>query len=149
MREDIVFMDVNVPMYAAGKPHIYKEACVWLLTEIADGRLSAAIDTEIIQEILYRYGALRRWDVAVQMAANLMDMMPVVYSIQISDMYTAVELTARYGPQGIKARDLIHAAVMQNNGLTHIISTDKHFDQIEGITRLDPQVLFSKKNDKV
>ena len=74
-----------------------------------------------------------------------MDMMSVVYSIQIVDMYTAVELAARYGPQGIKARDLIHAAVMQNNGLTQIVSTDKHFDQIEGIVRLDPQALFSER----
>ncbi len=145
MREDVVFVDVNVPMYAAGKPHVYKEACVWLLTEIADGRLPAAIDTEIIQEILYRYGSLRRWDIAVQMSISLMDMMPVVYSIQIVDMYTAVELAARYGPQGIKARDLIHAAVMQNNGLTQIVSTDKHFDQIEGIVRLDPQALFLER----
>lgn len=145
MREGVVFVDVNVPMYAAGKPHVYKEACVWLLTEIADGRLPAAIDTEIIQEILYRYGSLRRWDIAVQMSISLMDMMPVVYSIQIVDMYTAVELAARYGPQGIKARDLIHAAVMQNNGLTQIISTDKHFDQIEGIVRLDPQALFLER----
>ena len=145
MREDVVFVDVNVPMYAAGKPHVYKEACVWLLTEIADGRLPAAIDTEIIQEILYRYGSLRRWDIAVQMSTSLMDMMPVVYSIQIVDMYTAVELAARYGPQGIKARDLIHAAVMQNNGLTQIVSTDKHFDQIEGIIRLDPQALFLER----
>ncbi len=145
MREDVVFVDVNVPMYAAGKPHVYKEACVWLLTEIADGRLPAAIDTEIIQEILYRYGSLRRWDIAVQMSTSLMDVMPVVYSIQIVDMYTAVELAARYGPQGIKARDLIHAAVMQNNGLTQIISTDKHFDQIEGIVRLDPQALFLER----
>ncbi len=54
MREDVVFVDVNVPMYAAGKPHVYKEACVWLLTEIGDGRLSAAIDAEIFQVILYR-----------------------------------------------------------------------------------------------
>ncbi len=145
MREGVVFVDVNVPMYAAGKPHVYKEACVWLLTEIADGRLPAAIDTEIIQEILYRYGSLRRWDIAVQMSTSLMDVMPVVYSIQIVDMYTAVELAARYGPQGIKARDLIHAAVMQNNGLTQIISTDKHFDQIEGIVRLDPQALFLER----
>jgi hypothetical protein len=28
---------------------------------------------------------------------------------------------------------------MLNNGLTHLISADSHFDIIEGVTRLDPQ----------
>ncbi|HIE55433.1 MAG TPA: CPBP family intramembrane metalloprotease, partial [Chromatiaceae bacterium] len=32
--------------------HRYKEACVWLLTEIADGRLSAAIDA-VISSLLF------------------------------------------------------------------------------------------------
>ncbi|MCP4360025.1 MAG: hypothetical protein GY796_18630 [Chloroflexi bacterium] len=44
MNEDIIFVDVNVFMYVAGKPHKYKEACVWLLTEIGNGRLPATID---------------------------------------------------------------------------------------------------------
>ncbi len=35
------------------------------------------------------------------------------------------------------ARDVVHAAVMQNHGLTHIISADEHFDRIVGIRRLD------------
>jgi len=28
---------------------------------------------------------------------------------------------------------------MLNNGITEIISADRHFDNIEGITRLDPR----------
>jgi len=142
MNDAFVLLDVNVPMYAAGQAHPYKEACVWVMTEIAEGRLAAAIDTEIIQEILYRYGALQQWAIAITMATNLLDLIPVVYPILPADAHLAVELFARYAPQGVKARDLLHAAVMQNNGLTMIISTDQHFDRLEGITRLDPQVIF-------
>ena len=36
-------------------------------------------------------------------------------------------------------RDWLHLAVMLNNGITDIISADRHFDDIEGITRLDPR----------
>lgn len=39
-------------------------------------------------------------------------------------------------------RNIIHAAVMQHNGVSRIISTDKHFDQIDGVSRLDPQKLY-------
>ncbi len=138
MNEGPYFLDVNVPMYAAGKAHPYKESCVWVLTEIASGRLNAVISSEIIQEILYRYGALGEVQVGVQMAQSLMDLVPDVVPVTIEEMKTAVALFAKYAPKGVKARDVVHTAVMQNHQLTHIISTDKHFDQIEGIIRVDP-----------
>ena len=78
MNDAPYFLDVNVPMYAAGKAHPYKEACAWILTEIAHGRLEAVIDTEIIQEVLYRYGAIQQWPVGMQMAENLLALIPVV-----------------------------------------------------------------------
>lgn len=143
-----LLLDVNVPMYAAGQAHPYKEACVWVMTEIAEGRLTVAIDSETIQEILYRYGALQRWKIAVAMATNLLDLVPIVYPVLPADARLAIDLFDLYAPQGVKARDLLHAAVMQNNSLTAIISTDDHFDRIEGITRLDPQALFTQARGK-
>lgn len=89
MNEGPYFLDVNVPKYAAGKAHPYKEPCVWVMTEIANGRFPLC--------------PLR--------------------------------------PRGVKARDVPHTAVMQNHQLSRIISTDKPFDRIDGITRLDPQTL--------
>jgi predicted nucleic acid-binding protein len=129
-------------MYAAGQPHPYQAACVWILTQIAEGELAAAIDAEIIQEILYRYGALQRWDIAVAMATNLLRLVSPVYPITSAEVQLAVELFEQYAPHSVNARDLIHVAVMQHNGLSQIISTDKHFDQIEGIIRLDPQEFY-------
>lgn len=137
------FLDVNVPMYAAGKAHPYKESCVWVMTEIANGRLDAVIDAEIIQEVLYRFGAIGRWQIGVNMAQNLLDLIPVVLPVAGTDVKTAVGLFAQYAPHGITARDVLHTAVMHTHALTHIISTDKHFDQIDGITRVDPQGLFA------
>lgn len=144
MNDASYFLDVNLPMYAAGKEHPYKESCIWVLTEIANGRLEAVIDAEIIREILYRYGALRQWQVGVQMAQNLLDLVPTVLPVTGDDMKTAVSLFAQYAPQGVKARDVLHTAVMHTHQLSHIISTDKHFDQIEGITRLDPQTFMNE-----
>ena len=39
---------------------------------------------------------------------------------------------------GVSARDLVHAAVMQRLGVSRIISADTDFDRLEGIDRLDP-----------
>ena len=46
----------------------------------------------------------------------------------------------------LAARYVIHAAVMQRHGLTRIISTDQHFDHIEGLTRLDPLTLYDARD---
>ena len=143
MSDAPAFLDVNVPMYAAGGEHRYKAACVWVMNEIAYDRLSVVIDAEIIQEILYRFGAIRRWQTGVQMAESLLALVPVVLPVTVTDIKTAVSLFARYAPQGITARDVLHAAVMETHQLSRIISTDAHFDQLAGITRLDPLQLLT------
>lgn len=135
-------LDVNVPMYAAGADHPYKTSCSWLMQELAEGRLNAAINAETIQEVLYRYGSLRLWDIATTMGSALLDLASEVYPVRAADARQAIDLFQQYAPSGVRARDLLHVAVMQNNGLTEIISTDRHFDQIAGITRLDPQEMY-------
>ena len=138
-------LDVNIPMYAAGTAHPNREACVWVMTAIARGDLQCVIDVEIVQEIFHRYGSLSRWDIADKMAMNLLRIVPVVLPITLEDIYTTAELARLYGPsQSIPARDLIHAAVMKNNGLSTIVSTDKHFDSIAEVTRIDPHQLMAR-----
>lgn len=144
MTDDLVFLDVNVPMYAAGGEHLYKDACAWILAEVAEGNLHTAIDTEIIQEILYRYGALQRWETGATLAASVLDLVPTVLPVTPTDARKAIQLFDEYASQGVKARDLIHAAVMHNNGIDQIISADQHFDLIEWVTRIDPLTLFEQ-----
>jgi predicted nucleic acid-binding protein len=138
------FLDVNVPMYAAGVEHPYREPCRWVMAEIAGERLTAVIDAEIIQEILHRYGALGRYADAVAIAREVMEIIPSVLAITAGDVQTAVALFQQYAPQGLRARDVLHLAVMLNNGLTDIISTDGHFDLVPGIRRIDPGELYQQ-----
>lgn len=135
-------LDTAVPMYAAGTPHPYRDACQWVMTQIAAGRLHVVIDAEVIQEILHRYGALGRFADAVNMARDLMTVVPQILPITAADMQTAVTVFQQYAPRGMRARDAIHAAIMQNHGLTHILSSDAHFDLVAGLTRLDPIALY-------
>jgi len=52
---------------------------------------------------------------------------PAVYPVLPVDTRKAIELFREYAPLGVKARDVLHAAVMKNNGLVQIISTDHHY----------------------
>ena len=120
-------------MYAAGRWHRYGDACVWVMTEVTEQRIEVAGDTEIIQEILYRYGALQRRKMAVTLATSVLDLVPLVHAVTTDDARVAVSLFEPYAPQGVKARDVLHVAVMRRHGPARIISADRYFDTIEGL----------------
>ena len=147
MNLPVLFLDANVPMYATGGDHPLKPACAWIMHEATEGRLPVAIDTELVQEILHRYGAIRRWDLGVEMAETLLDIVPAVFPVETRDVRRAIDLVRRYAPRGITSRHVVHAAVMLNNGLTHILSADEHFDIIEGITRIKVGTLDETRSD--
>lgn len=50
-----LFIDVNIPMYAAGTTHPLREPSQRVIKAIAAGQLDALTDAEVFQEILYRY----------------------------------------------------------------------------------------------
>jgi predicted nucleic acid-binding protein len=58
----LILIDGNIFMYAAGAEHPHKAPCVALLRRVALGETEAAVDAEVLQEILHRYRAIRRWE---------------------------------------------------------------------------------------
>ena len=58
----MILVDANVFMYAAGTPHPNKQPSAAFLERLAAEDLPAAIDAEVLQEILHRYRSMGRWD---------------------------------------------------------------------------------------
>jgi predicted nucleic acid-binding protein len=87
---------------------------------------------------------LQQWETGLTLASSLLDLVPTIYPVSLDVVRLTLDLFRQYAPQGIKARDLIHVAVMHSQGLTRIISTDGHFDRIAGIVRVDPQALWTQ-----
>jgi predicted nucleic acid-binding protein len=48
------------------------------------------------------------------------------------DLFQAHQATS------LKPRDAIHAATMQNNGITRLISADADFNRLSSVIRVDP-----------
>lgn len=140
-----VFLDVNVPMYAAGSDHALKEPCKWIMEAIVEGRINAVIDTEIIQEILYRYGAIRRRELGARLAEDVLAIVPTVYSVTPEDARESIELFKRHNTSDISPRGCLHAAVMLNRGIESIISVDEDFNAMEGVKRIDPLALYQQE----
>ena len=50
-----VFIDANVPIYAAGGDHPYKEPCARILRMAAEQPQPFVTDSEVLQELMHRY----------------------------------------------------------------------------------------------
>jgi len=131
-----VFIDANIPMYAAGGSHPYKEPSLAFLERVAAGRLKAVSDAEVFQEILYRFWSLKLLPKALGLFDHFLMVVPAVLPVTKRDMARARGLLAQ--EPGLPPRDAVHAAVLLNNGLKEICSYDHHFDRIPGIRRVEP-----------
>ena len=132
-----VFIDANVPIYAAGREHSYKQPCARILRTVADNPQLFATNAEVLQELLHRYLASGRWTLGREVVRAFAEaMLGRIEPVHAEDVTLAAELADRYA--GVSARDLVHAAVMQRLGADRIISADTDFDRLEGIYRLDP-----------
>jgi predicted nucleic acid-binding protein len=69
------------------------------------------------------------------MARDVMTVVPQILPVTAADMQIAGTLFRHYAPRGMRARDAIHAAIMQNHGLTHIISPATFPHSGDGLTR--------------
>lgn len=135
---DPIFLDANIFMYAAGKEHRYKQPCIQILKAVESGQLSCVTNVEVLQELLYRYHHIHILNKGIQLCQLILEYPLTLLSVTQSDIQLSLELLAQNQAAGLKPRDAIHAATMQNNNLTQILSADKHFDHIASIHRLDP-----------
>lgn len=143
MKKEPYFIDTNIIMYARGREHLYKAPCAGIMLKIADGTFehefgTPVIDSEVFQEIIYRYGMENKWETAASVGRDLLLIGLDVLAFGIDEVRGLIELSVKYNGKGISPRDLVHTAVMINNGIRKIISTDLHFDQIDEVERIDP-----------
>jgi uncharacterized protein len=134
-------VDVNIPMYAAGAEHRLRDPARQVIRSIAANELDAVTDAEVFQEILYRYLHIGEREKGLRVFdAFRRIMLGRILPVLADDVHEARLLSDRY-PR-LSARDLIHLAIMRNNGIDRIITADADFEDISGIERIDPMTLL-------
>ena len=132
-----VFIDANVPIYAAGGDHPLNDPCARILRSVAEDPRPFATDSEVLQELLHRYLAQGRWELGREVIRTFAEAMHGrIEPVHAEDVLAASELADRH--PGVSARDLVYAAVMRRIGTGRIISADTDFDRLDDIERLDP-----------
>ena len=130
----IVFIDSNIPMYVAGREHPNREPSLRFLEAVRRSDVEGCTSTEVLQEILYRYSALGRLDVAREVYDFFVAMCHMIFDVTLTDTNMARDLLMKQ--RGISARDAVHAAVMLNHDIEWIATFDSDFDRVAGIRRL-------------
>jgi len=129
------FLDSNIFVNAKIKDRKYGSSCARVITDLAEGRLSAATSTLALVEVS---NALRKIGLSRDVARETSS----IYStgITVSELLSVdVRLTVElFRSSGVSPYDCAHAAIMKRIGLDTILSTDPHFEDIPGINRLDP-----------
>lgn len=130
----MTFVDANIPMYLVGGEHPHKLEARTLLERLTTERRRLVTSSETFQEILHRYVAIGRRDRIEIAFETLRGIVDDVFAVEEADVIAAKALVHAH-PQ-LSPRDALHVAVMRRNQVTRILSFDRGFDQVTGITRL-------------
>ena len=121
-------------MYVAGRDHLHRDPSRRFLERARAGDVDVCTSTEVLQEIPYRYAALKRLDPAGAVYDLFVQFRPTVLPVAFADTDRAKTLMT--GTAHVSARDAIHAAVMLNHDIDRIVTFDTGFDRVEEIARL-------------
>ena len=127
-------MDTAVLAYAVGADHPHRASCQRIVAAAASGEAELHASVEAVQEFLFH--RLRRGDRASAVGAteqvrDLLVLHPFDRDV-VDRMLTVVR------DSEIGGRDAVHAATALHAGFEAIVSTDRAFDAVQGLARLDP-----------
>jgi len=129
----LIFIDSNIPMYLVGGPHQNKSDAQQWLEKLSTDRQRLVTDAEVFQEIMHRYVAINRREAIQPAFSALLRIVDEVFPIDRKAAERAKDIVLGYQ---LSARDAVHLAVMELNGIDRILTFDAGFDAFPGITRL-------------
>ena len=121
-------------MYFVGAPHPRKVDAQRIVEGLVAERRRLVSDVEVLQEILHRYVSIDRREMIQPAFDALLGVVDEVFSVQTSTVGRAKEIVL--ARRKFSARDALHLAVMEEQGVKEILTFDAGFDGYPGITRL-------------
>jgi predicted nucleic acid-binding protein len=134
-----VLLDTSVPLYAIGAASPLKEPATALIEAIAGNDATEVLaSTEMIQEfVFHRLRVTGSRAVAVADANRLMAWVTLL-DFDRTVLSEALRLIRQ---TNIGGRDAVHAATALVHHIPVIVSADKAFDAVPGLSRLTPGAL--------
>jgi predicted nucleic acid-binding protein len=130
----LTFIDSNIPMYLLGSDHPHKADARILIERLIAAGQRLVTDAEVMQEIIHRYVAIRKREIIAPAFRLMLDLVDEVFPVEQSNVIRASQIAGM--PAQVSARDAVHIAVMEQRGVTSILTFDKDFDRWPGLRRV-------------
>ena len=128
--------DTAIFSYALGGEHRYRGPCREIVRRAAGGGLRGEASADLVQELmnqrLRRTGDRKGAADAARNVAKFVRLHPV----EPDDALRGLGLFEANA--GLDARDAVFAALALNRGIDAILATDRAFDEVAGLERIDP-----------
>lgn len=140
-----VFLDTNVFLYAVGVHPYYRKPCRRILAGAGRGEFEAVVNIEVLQEYVH---VRSRKGIGRETAA--LESTDIVSSCRVEDVNMATFQVAQrtfVASPSVGFRDAVHAATVGSQLVDGVVSSDRGFDAVPGLTRFDP-VDFADELDR-
>jgi predicted nucleic acid-binding protein len=128
--------DTSIFVYAFGGEHRYRSACREIVHRAAVGELQGEASVDLLQELTHQR-ARRTGDraEAVRSARNVAKLV-WWHPLEPNDVQRGLDLFQNH--PNLDTRDAVFAALALNHGIDAILATDRGFEEVAGLERIDP-----------
>ena len=128
--------DTSVFVYALGSEHPYREPCREIVRKAAAGDLQGEASADLLQELLYQRARRTGDRVDAAKATRSVARLAWWHPLEPNDVQRGIDLYETH--VALDPRDAVFAALAINRGIDAILATDRAFDEIDGLERIDP-----------
>ncbi|MEA2015276.1 MAG: type II toxin-antitoxin system VapC family toxin [Actinomycetota bacterium] len=128
-----VFIDSNIPMYAAGNKHPNKAPSIKILGSVSENKIAGVTSAEVMQEILYRYSSIGLLEKGLEVFDSFSQIVDDILPVNFDIISGARKIIEKDSFKNISPRDAIHAATMNYYGINFIATHDRHFKAFKQI----------------
>lgn len=128
--------DTSIFVYALGIEHPYRQRCRRILERAGAGELRGEASTNLLQELIHQRLRRTRERALAAEAARMAARVCKLHPLEPDDVRRGVDLFESH-PE-LDARDAVFAALALNRGIDAILATDRAFEGIAGLERIDP-----------
>ena len=134
------YLDTNVILrFLTGDDPVKAAACLSLMQRLQQGLEEATTSTVVIHEALYILSSRAHYGLTHPDAAARLKPIVALRGLQVPHKHTVLHALDVYAEhQFLDFGDALSVAEMLAFGITEIISYDRDFDRVPGVTRVEP-----------
>lgn len=128
--------DTSVFIYAFGVEHPYRDPCREIVRLATEGELEGEGSADLLQELAHQRVRRTGDRAGAARTARNVAMLAWWHPVEPNDAQRGLDLFERHS--ALDARDAVFAALAINRGIDAILATDRAFDEVDGLERIDP-----------